>query len=103
MLNRNSESILHPWEHYLTHTKYYHPVGTVGESAKGHVSVLAGQLLQSDDERGESSHSIDTAPWACFICCNEFPGQRRCSVKYCGSEYGCHYVNPQMVVLAEVL
>ena len=55
MLNRNSESILHPWEHYLTHTKYYHPVGTVGESTKGHFSVLAGQLLQSDDERGESS------------------------------------------------
>lgn len=55
MLDRNSESILHPWEHYLTHTKCYHPVGTVGESAKGPFSVLAGQLLQSDDEHGESS------------------------------------------------
>ena len=27
MLDSNSESVLHSWEHYLTHTKYYHPVG----------------------------------------------------------------------------
>lgn len=54
MLDRNSESILHPWEHYLSHTQYYHPVGTVGEAAEGPFSVLAGQLLRSDDERGES-------------------------------------------------
>ena len=47
---------------------------------------------------------MDITPRAYFICCeNEFPGQRRCSVKYGASEYCTHRVNPRMVALAEAL
>lgn len=86
-LDTDSEHILRSGEPFPCPPGYWHLIGTVTVSLKGHSIFLSKQLLQDGGEHGKTSGLHDHRPTLTLLCVSsEFLDHKQCCVEYydCG-------------------
>ena len=82
MLDADLEHIHPSGKPYHSPVRFFHLVGTVNESSKGHSTILSIQVLQ-DGEHGKTTEFYKHGPIATLhLLGNEFLKQKQYSVEY---------------------